>query len=134
MKTIKTYVPVVILGGFALLTLFLSSSVIFDLFEIREKEGNYVPFIVWANFVSSVLYLFAVNSFVKQSKRSIYFLGTALLILIIAFIGLKIHVNSGGLYEEKTCKAMLFRICVTAIFTLIAYFTIWKKQINKNLR
>ena len=36
------YILAVALGLFASLTLFLSSSVILDLFDIREKEGNYV--------------------------------------------------------------------------------------------
>ncbi|HIP27373.1 MAG TPA: hypothetical protein EYG80_06945 [Flavobacteriaceae bacterium] len=128
MKLLIKYVPAIILGAFALLTLFLSSSVILDLFGIREKEGNYVLFIVWANFISSILYLFAVNGFIKQNKNTLYFLLTALVILIIAFISLKIHVNSGGLYEEKTCKAMLFRMSITAIFTTVAYITIWRTK------
>jgi len=128
MEKLKIYIPAFILAAFALLTLFLSSSVIFDLFGIRAKEGNYVLFIVQANFVSSILYLFAVNGFLKQHKNTLYYLGAALLILIVAFIALKLHVKAGGAYEEKTCKAMLFRMSVTTIFTAVAYFTIWKKK------
>jgi len=40
MKKILPYIIAVILTGFGLLTLFLSTSVIFDLFGIRAKEGN----------------------------------------------------------------------------------------------
>ena len=53
---------------FALLTLFLSGSVIFDLFGIRAKEGNYVLLVVWANFISSLLYLVAAYGLVVQKK------------------------------------------------------------------
>jgi hypothetical protein len=59
MKRYIQYILATILAGFGLLTLFLSSSVIFDLFGIRAKEGNYVLFVVWSNFISSILYLFA---------------------------------------------------------------------------
>ena len=59
MKKVLPYFLATILGAFGLLTLFLSTSVIFDLFGIRAKEGNYVLFVVWANFISSVLYLVA---------------------------------------------------------------------------
>lgn len=68
MKQKLRYIIAVALGLFALLTLFLSSAVIFDFFNIREKEGNYVLFVVWANFISSILYLVAVYGLVKVRK------------------------------------------------------------------
>ena len=120
----KKYIPFLsslILAGFGLLTLFLSSSVIFDWFGIRAKEGNYVLFIVWANFISSILYLFAAYGFVKTRKWTASILGISASILVLAFIGLIIHINSGGIYETKTVGAMIFRISVTLVFAAIAY-------------
>ena len=67
----KKYIPcilTIVLTAFALLTLFLSTSVIFDLFGIRAKEGNYVLFVVLSNFISSILYLFAAYGFAKSKK------------------------------------------------------------------
>ena len=58
MKKYVLYTSAVILTAFGLLTLFLSTSVIFDLFGIRAKEGNYVHFVVWANsFVAFSIFL-----------------------------------------------------------------------------
>ncbi len=129
MKKYIPYLLATIMAGFGLLTLFLSTSVIFDLFDIRAKEGNYVLFVVWSNFISSILYLFAAYGFVKVRNWTGILLGFSTLILIAAFIGLKIHASSGGIYETKTIGAMVFRISVTIIFTIIAYFTITKKKI-----
>jgi hypothetical protein len=129
MKRYIQYILATILAGFGLLTLFLSSSVIFDLFGIRAKEGNYVLFVVWSNFISSILYLFAAFGFVKVKKWTTTLLGISTLILIVAFIGLKIHVSSGGIYEEKTIGAMIFRISLTLVFAILAYFTITKKKL-----
>ena len=131
MKKYVLYTSAVILTGFGLLTLFLSTSVIFDLFDIRAKEGNYVLFVVWSNFISSILYLFAAYGFFKSKKWTVTLLGISALILITAFIGLKIHANSGGIYETKTIGAMIFRIAVTLLLAMIAFFTI-NKQFNKN--
>lgn len=128
----KKYIPYIIatvLTAFALLTLFLSMSVIFDLFGIRAKEGNYVLFVVWSNFISSVLYLFAAYGFVKYKKWTTTLLVISTLLLIAAFIGLKIHISSGGIYETKTVGAMIFRISVTFVFAIIAYLTIAKKKL-----
>jgi len=126
MKKIFSYFPIVLLIAFALLTLFLSSSVLFDWFGIREKEGNYVLFVVWANFVSSILYLFAAYGFLKQKKVTFNILSLSALILIMALVGLFVHINSGGLYETKTIGAMIFRIAITIAFVFLAYLKLIK--------
>jgi len=129
MKKALPYLFATFLTGFGLHTLFLSTSVIFDLFDIRAKEGNYVLFVVWSNFISSILYLFAAYGFIKSKKWTTLLLGISTLILISAFIGLLVHANSGGIYETKTISAMIFRVAVTLGFTIIAYFTITKKKV-----
>lgn len=116
---------------FALLTLFLSGSVIFDLFGIRAKEGNYVPVVVWANFISSALYLLAAYGIFKMKKWSVWLLAASVFILVAAFIGLKFHINSGGLYEAKTAKAMLFRIGITILIGIASYLILQKQTIIK---
>lgn len=126
----KKYIPKIaaaILLAFGLLTLFLSTSIIFDLFDIRAKEGNYVLFIVWANFISSIIYLFAVYGFCKNKKWTTTILAASVLLLVLALIGLFIHIATGGIYETKTVGAMIFRISLTLIFTYTAYYSITKK-------
>ena len=129
----------IVLAVFGLVTLFLSSSVIFDLFSVRAKEGNYVLFVVWANFLSSILYLFAAYGFIKTKKWTIHLLGISAILLIVAFIGLIIHINSGGIYETKTIGAMIFRISLTLVFSILAYFTIsyferiFRKRVSKEV-
>ena len=129
MKKYVLYTSAVILTAFGLLTLFLSTSVIFDLFGIRAKEGNYVLFVVWSNFISSILYLFAAYGFVKVKNWTTILLGISTLILLAAFIGLKIHINSGGIYEAKTVAAMIIRISVTFVLAIIAFLTITKNKL-----
>lgn len=128
MKRVLPVSLAALLIAFGLLTLFLSSSVIFDLFGIRAKEGNYVLLVVWANFLSSILYLVAAYGFVKSRKWTIKPLGISAIILVLAFAGLLIHINSGGIYETKTVGAMLFRIVVTAVFAALAYVLISKNN------
>ena len=122
------YIAAAVLAAFGLLTLFLSSSVIFDLFGIRAKEGNYVLFIVWSNFISSILYLISSYGFIASKNWTAKLLGISAIILITAFAGLLIHINTGGIYETKTIGAMIFRISVTLVFRILAYYTITKNK------
>jgi hypothetical protein len=126
MKKILPFLAAAILAAFGLLTLFLSTSVIFDLFGARAKEGNYVLFVVWANFLSSLIYLSAAYGFIKSKKWTAPLLGISGIVLLLAFVGLFIHINAGGIYETKTIGAMIFRITATLVFLALAYFTINK--------
>ncbi len=121
MKKIGKIVFIAIFSAFTLLTLFLSSSVIFDWFGIRAKEGNYVLFVVVSNFIASLLYLTSIVALLKNKKWAFHPLGLALVILIAAQIGLHNHISAGGIYETKTVSAMYFRITLTAVFGLLTY-------------
>jgi hypothetical protein len=126
--TLKT--SAIILTLFALLTLFMSGSVIFDLFGIREKEGNYVLFIVVANFVAGLLYLLSAYGMFTTKPWAFQLLLAITCMLILAFIGLLIHAYLGGIYETQTLKAMMFRIGLTALMTGIAWQYISKNTVK----
>lgn len=125
-KTLRSVTAIVIIV-FAILTLFMSSSVIFDWFGIRAKEGNYVPFIVWANFITGFLYLLSVYGFIKSKKWTFWISTATVISLVIALIALFVYIDRGGIYEIKTVGAMSFRIALTLVFSAIAYYTINKK-------
>lgn len=130
----RAYIPkltAAVLLFFGAITLFLSSSVIFDLFGIRAKEGNYVLFVVWANFISSIIYLFAGYGLLKTKKWTAPILFASVFILAVAFVGLLIHINNGGIYETKTIGAMIFRTTLTLVFALIAFKFISPKNDTK---
>ncbi len=117
----------VFLTLFGLISLFMTTSVIFDLFGIREKEGNYVLFVVIANFIAAILYLISVYGIFKRKRWTFIPLFTSVIILLIAFVFLQVHIQDGGIYEEKTVKALVFRIVLSLIFAMITYL-----KINKN--
>lgn len=112
----KAKIWLLTLSLFTLATLFMSSSVIFDIFGIREREGNYVNAVVWANFLAGILYLFSLCGAVRNAAWGRQPLAWALVVLFLAYIALGVHIASGGLYETKTVGAMAFRIALTSVF------------------
>ena len=117
----------IILGLLGVASLFMTTSVIFDLFGIRALEGNYVELVVYANFICSFLYLFASYYFFTNNKTAVPILIVASIILIIAFAALAMHIQDGGAYETKTVKAMIFRTLITLLFTGISVSIFRKK-------
>jgi len=118
----------ILLIAFGLLTLFLSSSVLFDWFGIRAMEGNYVPLIVYINFISSLLYLVAAYLILKENKRAFTLLVFSVILLLFGSIALQFHIKNGGLYELKTPKAMLFRTLITMVLAVLSYLIFHKKK------
>ena len=129
MKNRRTlrYILAALLALFGLSTLFMSTSIFLDLFNVREQEGNYVLLVVWANWLCSLLYLAAAYGFIKRKRWTLPLLLWSTGLLLFAFTGLLIHINSGGLYETKTIRALVFRTVVTLIFALMAWITINKQ-------
>ena len=123
MKT-KRVIRTITLTGlilFTILTLFLSTSILLDVFGIREQQGHYVPLVIWSNFLSGCLYTLSLIGMFTHKKWSIVPMVLALFILVSAFLGLYIHVMDGGLYEDKTIMALFFRITLTLFFALGIY-------------
>jgi len=130
MKSIVLFISAFIMALFGIVTLFMSTAVLFGLFNIREKEGNYVLFVVVANFVCAFLYLAAAYGFFTKKKWTTMVLNFSVGILVFTFIGLGIHISAGGIYEQKTVYAMMFRSIVTIAFLLISLKYISKEAIK----
>ncbi|MEO5967692.1 MAG: hypothetical protein ABIP68_03915 [Ferruginibacter sp.] len=99
--------------AFGLISLFMTTTIILDLFGMRAKEGNYVLFVVWANFACAILYIISGICFIYNKKITTFFLAVASIILVITFAELFYHINQGIVYETRTVAAMAFRTLFT---------------------
>jgi hypothetical protein len=99
----------VFVGIFGILSLVSGGGVLFVEGASREAAGNYVPFVVWFNFLVGFAYiagaagLFLWRSWVTPLAFSI----AALTILVFAAFG--IHILMDGAYEMRTVGAMTLR-------------------------
>lgn len=132
-KTILRYLLLAGIFLFGLITVFLSASLLLDLFDVREAEGVFVPFIVIANLIAGILYILAAWYFFKSKPLALKLLFSSLMILLAAFAILLVYIYLGGLYQTKTIAAMIFRMTLNLGFLLgAAYFISLKKVENKN--
>lgn len=125
-KTVKNIVAVVLIA-FALVTIFMSSAVLFDWFDIRAKQGNYVLFIVKTNFTAGFLYLIAAYGFIKSYKWSFWVMLSIALLLFYTTALFYLHIHTGGLYESRTMVAIIFRVLFTLLLAGFIYGTTNRK-------
>ena len=106
---------------FGLLTLKEGGTVIFDIGSARQTAGNFVPSVVWFNFLSGFFYIAAGIGLWIQ-KRWAASLSIALLIsIVIAYMFFGIHVLSGGPYEMRTVYAMALRTFLWGVISAVSY-------------
>lgn len=112
---------------FGLITLFASSSVLFEYTTILEKEGNYPSFILWVNLTSSPLYLLAAVGLKYSRKWTLHLLLIILITLILSFSLFIQLLKNGEIYNIETMVALSIRIAFTSVLT---FFVSNKTLIN----
>lgn len=82
-----------------------------------EAAGNYVPFVVWFNFLAGFAYVAAgIGIWRRQPWGTALAIALALL-TAVAFMAFGGYVATGGAYETRTVVAMAIR---TALWVAIA--------------
>ena len=106
---------------FGLLTLKSGGAVIFIDGPARVAAGNYLPFVVWFNFLTGFAYIIAgVGIWLNTAWAR----PLALLILIatlVAFAILGVAIINGSAYESRTIAAMSLRSVVWALISVFLY-------------
>ncbi len=106
---------------FGLLTIKSGGAVLFIDGVDRAAAGNYLPLVLWFNFVAGFFYLVAGAGLFYQkiwtAWLAFFILGTT--ILVFTFLGF--HILNDGLYEIRTVGAMILRTIVWAAISFFAY-------------
>lgn len=104
---------------FGLATLKEGGSVAFFDGTARTAAGNYVPFVLWFNFVAGFAYLFAgiqlLRSKPAASKLAVAIAGSTVLV----FVALSVWIALGYPFETRTVVAMTLRSIFWVAFAVI---------------
>ncbi|MDZ7768134.1 MAG: hypothetical protein U5K38_03145 [Woeseiaceae bacterium] len=112
---------------FGLMTLREGGAVLFVDGAAREAAGNYVPFVLWFNFLAGFVYVIAgLGLWFLQtwSARVALGIGVATLVVFAAF---GLHAIVGGAFETRTVVAMTLRSTIWLLIAAIA----WRSLVRK---
>lgn len=115
---LRTSAVVAILFG--VLTIISGGRTLFNA-EAQQLAGNYVPFVLWFNFVAGFTYVIAGAGLWFRQRWSIWLASViaAATLLVFAAFGLKIW--AGGAYEMRTVGAMGLRAVIWLLIAAVAY-------------
>jgi len=97
---------------FGFMTLKSGGEVLFVDGAGRQAAGNYVPFVLWFNFLAGFAYLAAALGLVLWRPWSVLLANVIAASTIAVFIALGAHIYMDGAYEARTVGAMVIRSLV----------------------
>lgn len=106
--------------GFGLLTIKEGGMVVFGNDAARAAAGNYVPFVVWFNFVAGFAYVTAGVGLWLQQRWALWLAAAIAVATALTFAALGLHIYSGEAYEQRTVIAMSLRTVVWVVIASVA--------------
>lgn len=106
--------------GFGLLTIKEGGSVVFGNEAALAAAGNYVPFVVWFNFMAGFAYVIAGVGLWLQQRWALWLAAAIAVATAITFAALGVHIYSGEAFEQRTVIAMSLRTVVWVVITGVA--------------
>lgn len=106
--------------AFGALTVFSGGRVLFGPAAARAAAGDYVPFVLWFNFLAGFAYVAAGAGLWRWRRWAAWLaLGIAAATLVV-FAALGVHVALGGAFEARTVAAMTLRTVLWATIAALA--------------
>ena len=97
-RSIGIWIMTAIAVAFGLLTIKSGGSVLFVDGIAREEAGNYVPFVLWFNFLAGFAYLLAAAGLFMRKNWAAWISIFIAVSTIVVFVLLGLHILNDGLY------------------------------------
>lgn len=108
---------------FGLLTIKEGGAVLFWDEAARIAAGNYVPFVLWFNFLAGFLYVIAGAGLWVRQRWAVWLALSVCVGTAVVFAAFGIHILLGGMFESRTVLAMTVR---TAVWAAIFAYGHWR--------
>ena len=107
--------------GFGLLTVKEGGLVLFGDEAARTAAGNYVPFVLWFNFLAGFAYVIASAGLWMKQPWAVWLAIVIAAATALAFAAFGAHIFTGGAYEMRTVMAMSLRLLLWTVIAAVAW-------------
>jgi hypothetical protein len=120
---------------FGIMTIIEGGAVSFDIGKARINSGNYIPFVLWFNFISGFFYIITGIGLLLEKKWASKLSLLLLISILIVYLLLFIYILLGGLYEIRTIIAMGLRTTILSLtfFASLKMFVLKNNILNKKV-
>ncbi len=115
---------------FGLMTLREGGAVLFVDGAAREAAGDYVPFVLWFNFLAGFAYVAAgIGLWLGRALAARVALGIGVATLLV-FGALGVHIATDGAYETRTVVAMTLRSTIWLVIGTVAWRLLSRERLS----
>lgn len=107
--------------GFGLLTLREGGAILFGDAAARAAAGDYVPFVLWFNFLAGFAYVVAGAGLWAMRRWAAWLAVVIAAATALVFVAFGVHIQSGGAFESRTVVAMSLRTGIWVVIAAIAW-------------
>ncbi len=97
---------------FGLLTIKEGGTVLFGGEAARSAAGNYVPFVLWFNFLAGFAYVLAGTGMWLRQRWAARLAIAIAIATVLVFAAFLVHIGTGAAWEPRTLVAMTLRSVV----------------------
>jgi len=109
---------------FGLLTIKSGGMILFVDGPERVAAGNYVPFVLWFNFIAGFFYVLAGVGLWFTQRWAMWLAGGIVISTLVVFALFNLHIYNGGQFEFRTVIAMSLRSVIWSVIAFYAYLKI----------
>ena len=120
-RGIRVWMISLIAVGFGLLTIKSGGTILFGDDAARAAAGNYVPFVLWFNFLAGFAYIIAGAGLWMQARWAAWLAVAIAAATAFTFVLFGAYVYSGGAFEQRTVMAMSLRTLVWTVIAIVAW-------------
>lgn len=117
--------------GFGLLTIKEGGTILFGDAVARTAAGNYVPFVLWFNFLAGFAYIASGVGLWLTQRWAVWLAVAIAAATAFTFAAFGVHVYAGGAFEPRTVIAMSLRTLVWVTIAAIAWRRLLRTQARR---
>lgn len=106
---------------FGVTTIISGGKVLFGDDAARTAVGDYIPFVVWSNFLLGFAYMGAALGLLWQARWAAWLALAIVGATAITFAAFGVHMATGGAFEMRTVAAMSLRLGVWLVIASFAW-------------
>ena len=113
---------------FGIVTIKSGAQVLFGDESSRVAAGDYVPFVLWFNFVAGFTYILAGIGIALRKQWAMWLALFIAISTLLVFAGLGWHIFTDGAYEARTVAAMTLRSTLWTVVFALTYRYIYNTK------
>lgn len=128
-RGVQIWIIAAVAIGFGLLTIKQGGTVLFGSDASRAAAGNYVPAVLWFNFLAGFAYVIAGIGLWLRQRWAVWLAVAIAVATALTFTAFGVYIFFGLAYEERTVMAMGLRTLVWAVIAAVVWRSVAYRRV-----